>query len=853
MNLKKTLLLLLTLILMVGVCFTAVSCSVAPSGECTNHTDSDGDGICDTEGCNEAVTTPDDESTDYFNENGELILFKGGVPTFNFVYASDASSTIGSKLGALADELNELSSGGIGAYLETNKDYKAQAVEIIAGTITTRGVEYKFDKHTFGSNGYMVKQIGTKIVIVGGSNDALTTAFNYLKNEVFGITRNTPPFTDLVMQASKNQEKIITNYKLTDVKIGENSIRDYTLVASDKTSKALRDNMQKTLYEKAGIWVEVKSGSEPIADTKCIVIRLVDNDGESDGFEIKLDGDDLIIECMYPLLFEEEFNKVYEEILNTRGTARFNTVTKHLRTIYYEDYADKTGKVNAIDGLIECHNYANVNGHKVKALRTGEGTFLINKTNGRYATVKTDTDWTGATFIIDDSGIGPSDKAEYGYHIFYIKSENSLKSYSADSEATAGIGKFLYDLNQNGGIDKDTFNSELEFNLGLGRDALVYLYNDNHRNYVRYGPNADNGAIQKEFIYLKANGAVDDSTPLLYDYNEVTRIEVLFIDDTPITISGGTFNTIANRLPRNYAYYTRRGIEITRSNTTLTGLTHLIEGEGENGAPYNGFITISGTNNVTLKDSVLTAHKAYGLESDASNVMGTYDLSPSSCNNTLILNVTQTNFLIKDSSNNDVPSVNNGYWGIMGGNDCKNLTYDGCRLTRFDSHRGTLNATIIRSEVALISVIGGGTLRIEDSKVYMTTGGSRNLISLRDDYGSTWNGELIVKDVEVITHHAYAYTDFHIVSGVWRNNEYASHDFGYDCYSPYKVTIDNFSVNSSKVKNIYVIAGSIATPDGTSYNTYHKTEVIDIYNNTKNYTYYPGHDSAKLTVHPIAE
>ena len=61
-------------------------------------------------------------------------------------------------------------------------------------------------------------------------------------------------------------------------------------------------------------------------------------------------------------------------------------------------------------------------------------------------------------------------------HIFYIKSDNSLKSYAADSEATSGIGKFLYDLNQNGGIDKDTFNSEMTFDLGLGRDALVYIF-----------------------------------------------------------------------------------------------------------------------------------------------------------------------------------------------------------------------------------------------------------------------------------------------------------------------------------------------------------------------------------------
>ena len=50
---KKILSILLALALTVGACFAFVACG--NPDECTNHIDADGDGVCDTEGCDEAV------------------------------------------------------------------------------------------------------------------------------------------------------------------------------------------------------------------------------------------------------------------------------------------------------------------------------------------------------------------------------------------------------------------------------------------------------------------------------------------------------------------------------------------------------------------------------------------------------------------------------------------------------------------------------------------------------------------------------------------------------------------------------------------------------------------------------
>ena len=66
-----------------------------------------------------------------------------------------------------------------------------------------------------------------------------------------------------------------------------------------------------------------------------------------------------------------------------------------------------------------------------------------------------------------------------------------------------------------------------------------------------------------------------------------------------------------------------------------------------------------------------------------------------------------------------------------------------CVLSRFDAHMGVANATIRNSTLGHqgINAIGTGTFTVEHSTI---DGG--NLISLRGDYGSTWQGEFVIRD-----------------------------------------------------------------------------------------------------------
>ena len=499
------------------------------------------------------------------------------------------------------------------------------------------------------------------------------------------------------------------------------------------------------------------------------------------------------------------------------------------KTVRYKDFgATGDGVTNDFEAIRRTHEYANSMGYSVAA--ESGATYYIGTTGGKSAVIKTDTDWSGATFYIDDTCFEVTNTTERNASIFKIMPETSTVSYTASSSGS--VGEAIKAINAAGGIDKNNFT---RLDLGLGYPALVHLINDNHKCYIRYGVNENAGSSQRELVLIDKDGYVDASTPLLFDYSELTSVQVSRIDDTPITVKGGEIITNANAAPREYTYYARN-ILVQRSNVTVTGVSHRIVGEGDTGAPYNGFFTFSGCHNSTLRDSVLSAHKAYKLSSNASNTMGTYDLSFSNANSISCYNVTMHNFF--SPNNSEVASVYDGYWGVMGSNYCKNLAYDTCKLTRFDAHCGTYNATIRNSDVGTLTLIGGGKFTIENTNVYTNT--ASNLITLRSDYGSTWNGEFVIKDVTAISRNKSLGTMALIGAA------YTNHNFGYDCYMPKRVTVDGFRVVGASVTKVVLANGSLATAEGVStatvggaanLNPFVLTESLVVKNNTAGYTY----------------
>ena len=463
-----------------------------------------------------------------------------------------------------------------------------------------------------------------------------------------------------------------------------------------------------------------------------------------------------------------------------------------LKLTYCSYGAVGDGKTDDFEAIKAAHAYANANGITVYA-DSGK-TFNLGQ-HADAITIKTSTVWDGATFIIDDREIGPNDAAR-GRNIFYVAPDYS--SYNVRIEGSLTKGQ------QNIGA---TFKTPV----------LLYISNSNVKQYIRYGANANSGANQQELILVDENGNVDPSTPIMWNYDTVTSAIAYPVGDAPITISGGTFITRANAAPREYTYYARN-ISIKRSNVTVSGITHLITDEGDTGAPYNGFLNITYCNNVMIENTVFTGHKVYKLSSDVNNSMGTYDIALNSANAITFKNCRQTNS-ITDTT----------FWGVMGSNYCKNLTYDGCIFSRFDAHQGTYNATIKNSEIGhqKLSVIGQGTLYIENTVFHSDT-----VVALRSDYGSTWEGEVIFKDITINN----------TGTPILINAGWVNHYFGYTCHLPERIVVDGVTLANKDYFYVLPNLGSQvddATVDGAANkNPLSLTKTIVIKSNPNNYKYY---------------
>jgi hypothetical protein len=69
----------------------------------------------------------------------------------------------------------------------------------------------------------------------------------------------------------------------------------------------------------------------------------------------------------------------------------------------------------------------------------------------------------------------------------------------------------------------------------------------------------------------------------------------------------------------------------------------------------------------------------------------------------------------------------------------------------------------------------------------------RNLINLRSDYGSTWQGEFLIRNCIFVPAGGRT-TNVSLIGGSYSGQ----HDFGYTCYMPERITIENLRIDDSK-------------------------------------------------------
>lgn len=432
--------------------------------------------------------------------------------------------------------------------------------------------------------------------------------------------------------------------------------------------------------------------------------------------------------------------------------------------VTYEDFgAIGDGVTDDTQAIHDAHEYANA--HKLPVVTKPDAVYYIGPRD-LTTYIETDVDWNTSRFTIDDTAVENNKTA-----CFVVRSQ--LKS----EEVT--ITKLSRDQKQ--------------LDVCPKQECLVKVFNDNERQFVRLGLNKNNGVPKQDMFLLRTDGSVYG--PINWDYETITSVEVQPVDKETLTIRGGVFTTIANREPSTYDYYSR-GIEVRRSRTTIDGLVHYVCGEIDHGAPYHAFVHADSCAFITMQNLFVTGRKIYWTIGAAGLPvrMGSYDIGGRS-----VLDYTVRNCHMNGINDKTL-------WGVFGSNFCKNILIEDCEISRLDAHMGATGYFTVRNSKLGhqgFNAIGRGTLTIENTTLH-----GPYLILFRDDYGSTWEGDIVIKNSTWVPHAGDL-----CKPTLFRVTNAGMHNFGYECFMPERFTIDGLHVEDSNTPEDYEGLELFSTPD----------------------------------------
>ena len=779
---KRTRLVILAIMLVLTIGMSLVACG--PDTSCTEHVDSDANGKCDN--CDATV---EPEGNGGGNTSGTVELVKGGAATFRIVSTDQLAQDLGKTLTNFVKTLNDcIEAGNVSAILEQTAK---EGTEIIIGPVSTRGerfTEASANPYAYGYNGWSVSVVDGNVLVLAGSNSAYKDALEYLEESIFGIDDTTLSIDAVTMTAEQASEEKQTEFDV-EVKIAGNPLSEYVFAINSGETGAINaiKGVRNAIFKKTGVYLKTVTSNNIADGQKAIRVESVELNGDKstpEGARIYVQDGNLHIETEFPNKLE---SFAYDFLMNEIGETKKSTVTiganftktQDVRNIYYSQFGAKgDGVTDDFYAIKDCHDYANKWGHTVNSDGPDKvyyiGNYLGSKNTITSAIIKTNTNWHGCTFIFDDMVV-PANSGCYNSPIFHVQPDKKAEKYSSLKVPFSTISKGATNV---GG-------------WAPGKDCLILIENVNKRHFIRYGNNADSGQTQQEIILVHADGTIDPSTPLHWDFEKITNITVYDVSDTPIVISGGegnqraTVRTQFNNAPSRYTYFWRN-ILIERSNVVLDNINHVIEGEipeteGGTGAPYKGFIRANNCNNVLVQDLMIHKLRGYHLETDANNSMGSYEMGSSHSNNLTWKNVTQNVFYDADGG---VSSQ-----GLMGTGYCKNMTLEDCVIHSFDAHQGIYNVTLKNSIFEHINFIGDGDITLEDVTIYVDP--KKYSINLRSDYGSWWRGDIYMKNFTLKYDPAKTTTKKNICL---INAEWINHDFGYTCYLPQNIYMENVNV-----------------------------------------------------------
>ena len=261
---------LLVLFLALTLCLALAACGGDTT--CTEHSDADVDGKCDN--CGAAVEPDDDGGT---TATGAVELVKNGSATFQIVSTSETSSLIGRPLTNFLKNLNDcIADGNVAAVYESAD---AKDVEIVLGSVSTRGDDFNEDNanpYAYGYEGWAVKIVGNKILVLGGSAGAYKDALEYLEETVFGINDATVSIDNVTMTAEQAKTDAQTDFDVT-VTVDGAPLNDFVFAvnAGDKTATSAIEKIRTQLFKKTGAYLKTVTADNLADGQKAVWIETL--------------------------------------------------------------------------------------------------------------------------------------------------------------------------------------------------------------------------------------------------------------------------------------------------------------------------------------------------------------------------------------------------------------------------------------------------------------------------------------------------------------------------------------------------------------------------------------------------